>query len=233
MGTEYEERLRTRARALADLYDIRQDTLACLGAARHAGSTGRTDRPGRLRRGARANSIETYTAGDGWTGRHADEPHFLGHVASIEDDIEDRYTLRRAARHRGGHRTGDRPRGPESARGQLARARTRLATAKAMPTFRPCDGCHGRRAAAIDAAEEAIEEAQRRIAECQKRIAICEGVRHAMRTLRVNLQSALARIRAVPGDLGDTYESVYRLIRHGGRMPYEGRWITGETPIPA
>ena len=36
-----------------------------------------------------------------------------------------------------------------------------------------------------------------------------------------------------PGDLGETYEAVYRLIRRGGHMPYEGRWITGETPAPA
>ncbi len=115
MGTEYEERLRTRARALADLSDIRQDTLACLGAARHAGLdpdalTGLVGCAAALG----ATSIETYTAGDGWTGRHADERHFLGHVASIEDDIEDRYSRRGAARHRGGHRTGDRPRGPGS-----------------------------------------------------------------------------------------------------------------------
>ena len=187
MGTEYEERLRTRARALADLYDIRQDTLACLGAARHAGLdpdalTGLVGCAAALG----ANSIETYTAGDGWTGRSRRTafPRPRGqHRGRHRGPVH----LRRAARHRGGHRTGDRPRGPGIGPRPLARARTRLATAKAMPTFQPCDGCHGRRAAAIDAAEEAIEEAQRRIAECQKRIAICEGVRHAMRTLRVNL----------------------------------------------
>lgn len=234
MGTEYEERLRTRARALADLYDIRQDMLACLGAARHAGldPDALTGLVG-CAAAVGATSIETYTAGDGWTGRHADERHFLGHVASIEDDIEDRYISAGRLDTEAGTALETAREDRESARGQLARARTRLATAKAMPTFRPCDGCHGRRAAAIDAAEEAIEEAQRRIAECQKRIAICEGVRHAMRTLRVNLQSALARIRAVPGDLGETYESVYRLIRRGGRLPYEGRWITGEARTSA
>ena len=46
--------------------------------------------------------------------------------------------------------------------------------------------------------------------------------------LRQHLERARARIRAVPADLGETYESVYRLIRRGGVMPYEGRWITGE-----
>lgn len=47
------------------------------------------------------------------------------------------------------------------------------------------------------------------------------------------LRYALARIRAVPADLGETYESVYHLLRRGGRMPHEGRWITGQTPAPA
>ncbi len=33
---------------------------------------------------------------------------------------------------------------------------------------------------------------------------------------------------AVPSDLGETYESVYNLIRRGGVMPHQGCWITGE-----
>ena len=40
------------------------------------------------------------------------------------------------------------------------------------------------------------------------------------------------RIQAVPADLGETYEAVYRLIRSGGYLPSQGRWITGQTPTP-
>ena len=32
----------------------------------------------------------------------------------------------------------------------------------------------------------------------------------------------------VGGSIGETYEAVYDLIRSGGRMPLDGRWITGE-----
>jgi hypothetical protein len=45
--------------------------------------------------------------------------------------------------------------------------------------------------------------------------------------LIARLRHALDRIRAVPSDLGDTYESVYNLIRCGGVMPHHGRWIEG------
>ena len=34
-------------------------------------------------------------------------------------------------------------------------------------------------------------------------------------------------VEAVPSDLGETYESVYTLIRRGGVMPRHGRWVTG------
>jgi hypothetical protein len=234
MRTEYEERLRTRARALADLYDIRQDTLACLGGARHAGLdpealTGLVGCAAALG----ATSIDTYAAGDGWTGTHADERHFLGHVASIEDDIEDRYIDAGRLSVETGTALETARQDREAARGQLARARTRLATAQAMPTCQPCDGCHSRRAAAIDAAETAITEAEARISECTARIGICEDVTRTVHVLRIQLDRALMRIRAVPADLGETYESVYRLIRRGGHLAHEGRWITGETPVPA
>ena len=95
-----------------------------------------------------------------------------------------------------------------------------------MPAEEPCDGCHARRDAAIAAAEALIRE-------CETRIRICEDIGQALNVLRQHLERARARIRAVPADLGETYESVYRLIRRGGLMPYEGRWITGETPVPA
>ena len=199
MGTEYEERLRTRARALADLYDIRQDTLACLGAARHAGLdpdalTGLVGCAAALG----ANSIETYTAGDGWTGRHASERHFLGHVASIEDDIEDRYiyagrldtetgTALETARE-------DRERRPRPARPRAHPARRRPGDAD-VPALRrlprpPGGGDRRRRGGDRrgPAADRRMPEADRDLRGRRPR---CEAAGQP--------QSALGRIRAVPG----------------------------------
>ena len=215
MSADYERRLLARARALTDLSELSGSTLTCLGAARHAGLD-----PDALHglvgcaAWLGATSLQTYTAGDGWTGRHPDERHFLGHVASIEDDIEER--LGDTARLARQTETA-----LEAAREDLDAARTQLAAARALPTGEPCDGCHARRAAAIAAAEALIRE-------CETRIGICEDIGQALKVLRKHLERARARIRAVPADLGETYESVYRLIRRGGVMPYEGRWITGE-----
>ena len=215
MSADYERRLLARARALTDLSELKHDTLSCLGAARHAGLD-----PDALHglvgcaAALGADAIETYTAGEGWTGRHANERDFLGHVASIEDDIEERLgEAARLARETGA--------ALETARDDLEAARRQLAAARAMPVKDRCDGCHGRRDAAVAAAKALI-------AECQTRISICEDIDRALTALRQHLERATARIRAVPADLGETYESVYRLIRRGGVMPYEGRWITGE-----
>jgi hypothetical protein len=60
------------------------------------------------------------------------------------------------------------------------------------------------RSAAIAAAEAAIRDAQ-------ARIALCEDTLETFDELR-RLRYALA----VPSDLGETYESVYNLIRRGG-----------------
>ena len=215
MSADYERRLLARARALTDLSELSGSTLTCLGAARHAGLD-----PDALHglvgcaAWLGATSLETYTAGEGWTGRHSDERHFLGHVSSIEDDIEER--LGDAARL--GREVSA---ALDVARADLDDARDQLAAAEAMPLHEECDGCHARRDAAIAAAEALIRE-------CQTRISICEDIERALHVLRQHLERARARIRAVPADLGETYESVYRLIRRGGHMPYEGRWITGE-----
>ena len=89
-----------------------------------------------------------------------------------------------------------------------------------MPTGEPCDGCHSAKAAAIASAQAAIADAETRVRSC-------EGATEILDLITPRLRYALQRIRALPGDLGETYESVYNLIRRGGRMPYEGRWIEG------
>jgi hypothetical protein len=94
-----------------------------------------------------------------------------------------------------------------------------LDDARAMHTREPCNGCHGRKSAAISEAET--------------RVRLCEDTIEILEPLAARLRHALARIGAVPSDLGETYESVYTLIRRGGRMPRLGRWITGQAPATA
>ena len=90
MDAGEERRLLARARELADLSELHDDTLACLGAARHAGLD-----PDALAGlvgcaiALGAASIAIYTAGDGWTGTHPDERAFLADVAGIEDDLDE------------------------------------------------------------------------------------------------------------------------------------------------
>ena len=152
MSADYERQLLARARRLTDLSDIKDAALACLGGARHAGLD-----PDALHglvgcaAWLGATSLETYTAGEGWTGRHSDERHFLAHVSSIEDDIDERLgDTARLAR-----QTGT---ALETARADLETARRQLAAARAMPIGEPCDGCHARQDAAISAAEALIAE---------------------------------------------------------------------------
>jgi hypothetical protein len=228
MTAEYERRLLARARELADLHDLKDDTLACLGAARHAGLD-----PDALAglvgcaAALGATSIESYRAGIGWSGRHADERHFLGHVAGIEDNIDERLHAIIQLGQQAATALGAARQDLQTARGQFAAARRQLAAAHAMPVHLRCDGCHSRRRAAISAARTAVAEAEEFVRECEIRIGICEDITRAAAALTRQLRHALARIRAVPADLGETYESVYHLIRRGGRMPHEGRWITG------
>ena len=101
------------------------------------------------------------------------------------------------------------------------------------PPTTDCDGCHGRKAAAISAAEAAITGAEGRIRDAERRIGICEDTTEILDPLTRRLQAALQALRQVPHDLGEVYELIYAFIRRGGKMPHPGRWITGETPVPA
>ena len=114
------------------------------------------------------------------------------------------------------------------ARRDLAAAREALAAAYAMPTRRPCDGCHSARAAAIAAAEAAIAEAEARIADAERRTGICEAAAETLDPLAECLARALARLRTVPQDLGEVYELIYEFVRSGGKLPRYARWIEGE-----
>jgi hypothetical protein len=114
------------------------------------------------------------------------------------------------------------------ARRDLEVAREALAAAYAMPTRKPCDGCHRARAAAIAAAEAAAADAEARIADAQRRIAICEAAADILGPLAGRLARALTRLRTVPQDLGEVYELIYKFVRSGGKLPRNARWIEGE-----
>jgi len=231
MRADLEWRLLARARELADLSGLRADTQACLGAARHAGldpqaTAGLTGCALALG----ATSRAAYTADAGWTAAHADQHHFLAHV----DDI-DAYL---AGHLRGVIRLGrDAAAALDAARqdladaqGQLADGCAQLAAARALPTGRPCDGCHAARAAAISAAEAAVQAAADSVRECETRISIGEDITSFAEDLMRRLRHAQARIRAVPADLAETYQPVYVLIGRGGALPRDGRWLTGTSP---
>ncbi len=66
------------------------------------------------------------------------------------------------------------------------------------------------------------------IAAAQTRIALCEEALSILGPLVARLRHALNRIRAVPSDVGQTYECVYRLLRRGGEMPFDGDWVSGQ-----
>jgi hypothetical protein len=66
--------------------------------------------------------------------------------------------------------------------------------------------------------------------DAEARIELCEEAAGILDALAPRLRLALARVRAVPADLGETYEAAYDLVRRGGVLPRRGRWITGEDP---
>jgi hypothetical protein len=116
----------------------------------------------------------------------------------------------------------------ERAQQDLHAARQDLAAAYAMPVKKDCDGCHGRKAAAIAAAEAAISGAEERIRDATGRIGICEDTAEILDPLARRLQAASQALRQVPHDLGEVYELIYAFIRGGGRLPTCARWIEGQ-----
>jgi hypothetical protein len=196
----YERQLLARARELADLGELADETREILGGARRAGLD--PDALGGLVGAAAALGADgraVYAAGRGPGRRYASERAFISDVADVEDELAEREHAAAAL--------------ADTVAAAMDAALAALEAARAMPVREPCNGCHGARAAAIAAAEA--------------RIALCEDAIEVLVPLVAGLRHALIRIRAVPGDLGEVYESVYTLIRRGGVMPYEGRWIEG------
>lgn len=65
-----------------------------------------------------------------------------------------------------------------------------------------------------------------------ERVSICNDALMVLAGLAARLQHAIDRLDDVPAALGETYESVYSLVRSGGQMPHAGRWITGDDNRP-
>jgi hypothetical protein len=78
-------------------------------------------------------------------------------------------------------------------------------------------------AAAASAAASAAADAARRIAECDAALDI-------LRPVIRRLGYALACLSRVTDDLEGIYEAPYALVRGGGKLPFEGEWLTGVTP---
>ena len=148
-----------------------------------------------------ADQIAVYTAGTNGEPAYDGERVFMAAVSDAEDDAED--LLRAALRLRGQVR---------AARGT---ARLAYGAALLMPTR-----TKEQRAARAEA-----------IAAAKQRIAICNEALNILAAMIKRLEYALYRLRGVPAELGETYESVYNLIRRSGHaaMPYDGDWITGGT----
>jgi hypothetical protein len=201
MISDSERRLVARAEELDDTSELAETATGILGGGRAAGLD--PDALSGLTGAALAlgaDSLTVYAAGTrrGPAQRFGDEGAFITAVADAEDDIDDQ--LRAAARLRAEVSTA------------LAAAEAALAAAYAMPSRTPAETAA--RQAAIAAATERVEN--------------CEYARDLLDVLTARLCRALTRIRAVPEDVGEVYESVYRLLHRGGVMPHEGGWLTGQ-----
>jgi hypothetical protein len=201
MISDSERRLVARAEELDDTSELAETVTAILGGGRAAGLD--PDALSGLTGAALAlgaDSLTVYAAGTrrGRADRFGDEGAFITAVSDAEDDIDEQ--LRAVAHLR------------TEVSAAVAAAEAALAAAYAMPSRTPDEAAA--RQAAITAATE--------------RVGNCEYVLDVLDVLTARLCRALARIRAVPEDVGEVYESVYRLLRRGGLMPHEGGWLTGQ-----
>ena len=203
--TGYEEELLTRAEVLEDTGELVQAITAILAGAQGAGM----DSAAVTSLGGAAQALDpgaetSYDAGSKdkrhpGTGYRSDG-EFLEAVSGAEDDIRDR--LREVERLQ------------ETVAAAMDAAQAALDAAYAMPVKDECDGCHGAKEAAIQAA--------------LGRIRLLEAAGGILDPLTERLRASLARLRQVSEDLGEVYEFVYTFIRTGGKLPVYARWIEGQ-----
>jgi hypothetical protein len=232
--TACEEQLYARAEMLEETSDLADEAAAIYAGAGSAGVDPRavTHLADAIRELDPAGSVPAYDAGRGTQrqagGGYASDAELLEALSDAEEEI----IIRRADVHRlreeadaAADAAGD---DREEGREDLDRARADLDAAYAMPANDPCDGCHGRKAAAIEAAEAAIAAAEARIRDAERRAGICEAAAEILGPLSARLTAALESLRKVPHDLGEIYELVYDFIRRGGKLPVYARFIEGE-----
>jgi mono/diheme cytochrome c family protein len=228
-----EERLYARAEMLDETGELAQAVSEVLTGAQGAGVDPRavislTAAMQTLDPGASTG----YTAGskkdrrDG--SRYGSDGEFLEALSDAEDQVSERLREVKTLREQVSLALDRAQQDLEQGRRDLAAASAALAAAYAMSTKKPCNGCHGAKAAAIAAAEAAIAEAEARIADAQRRIGICEAAAEILDPLAERLARALAQLRTVPQDLGEVYELIYQFIRSGGKLPRYARWIEGD-----
>jgi hypothetical protein len=203
--TGYEETLLGRAEILEETGELVQGITAVLAGAQRVGvdpaavtslqAAARTLDPG-ADTGYDAGSRDDRRRGAGYRS----DVEFLEAVSGAEDDIRDR--LREVEQLQ------------EAIATAMDATQAALDAAYAMPVNDKCDGCHGAKEAAIQAA--------------LGRIRLLEAAGGILDPLTQRLRAALARLRQVPEDLGEVYELVYEFIRKGGRLPVYARWIEGE-----
>jgi hypothetical protein len=215
VNTEHEQRLLTRTRdLLSDTRDLGTSLTVILGAARAA----RLD-PDALTGLAvaavtlGATQLAVRTAGDNSSAVFSSDQTYLAAVSGAEDDVSDQLTDAQDLRR-------DTATARDTARADLDDARGNLADARAMPVSRPCDGCHHDRA-------DAIADARHDIAACKERIRLCATVIRVLDPLTERLETALRILRAVPGELADTYEPAYEVRQAGRQLPKDGDFLTG------
>jgi hypothetical protein len=218
----YEQALLTRAEVLEEADELVQAITAILAGAQAAG----VDPAAVTSLAGAARALDpgagtSYDAGSKEDrrpgGGYGSDAAMLEAVSDAEDDVDGRLREVQQLRERVLAAL-------DAAQEDLAAARAALAAAQAMPVKEKCDGCHAARAAAISAAEAAIADAQ-------ERIRTCEAAADLLDPLAARLKQALARLQAVPCELGEAYELVYEFIHRGGKLPAYGRWIKGAARV--
>jgi hypothetical protein len=88
--------------------------------------------------------------------------------------------------------------------------------------------------AALAAAQQALRSAETdedaaaahaAIAAAQRTIADCMGALGILADAAQRLAFVLAKLLAVPDELGDTYAEAYETVRRGHVLPHDGRWL--------
>jgi hypothetical protein len=81
--------------------------------------------------------------------------------------------------------------------------------------------------AALRAAETDHDEAaaRARIAKARQMIADCMEALEILTDAAQRLAFVLAKLLAVPDELGDTYEAAYETVSRGHRLPHDGRFL--------